>query len=418
MWHTLTGISLLQALQHRTFALLLAGQTVSRVGDFLYEIALAWWVLQKTGSPVAMAGVLVFAFAPMLLFLLIGGVAGDRFPRPWLMLLSDLARGVIVSLIAILAALDQLDLWEIYLASLLFGLVDAFFQPAYAALVPEVVSDENLPSANALSSLSSQLGRIVGPALGAGLVALGGSATAFALNAGTFFISAAFLLPLLRLPKPPRTPAGEGEDAPPPSVWADLRAGVGAVRRSPWLWMTILLFGLTNVTLVGPYSVAMPFLVTEHLHGDVNTLGILYTLFPVGYVLGSVILGRQARLRRRGLLIYGGTALAGLMLGSLGLPLPFVLIGLAALINGAALEMGGQAWTNALQDPVFVPRDLLGRVSSIDLLGSYALLPIGYGVAGWATATLGAAPVFLLGGGLTAVVALLGLLQPQVRGVD
>ncbi len=418
MWQTLTGISVLRALQHRAFALLLAGQTVSRVGDFLYEIALAWWVLQKTGSPVAMAGVLVFAFAPMLLFLLIGGVAGDRFPRPWLMLGSDLARGVIVGLVAILAALDRLDLWQIYLASLLFGLVDAFFQPAYAALVPEVVTDENLPSANALSSLSSQLGRIVGPALGAGIVALGGPATAFAFNAGTFFISAAFLLPLLRLPKPPHAPAGEGKAAPSPGVLADLRAGVGTVRRSPWLWMTILLFALTNVTLAGPYSVAMPFLVTEHLHGDVNMLGTLYALFPIGYVLGSIILGRQARLRRRGLLIYGGTALAGLMLGSLGLPLPFVLIGLAALINGAALEMGSQAWTNSLQDPVFVPRALLGRVSSIELLGSYALLPVGYGLAGWATATLGAAPVFLLGGGLTAVVALLGLLQPQVRGVD
>ena len=76
MWQTLNGLSLLRALRHRIFAFLLVGQTVSRVGDFLYEIALAWWVLQKTGSPVAMAGVLVFAFTPMLLFLLIGGVAG------------------------------------------------------------------------------------------------------------------------------------------------------------------------------------------------------------------------------------------------------------------------------------------------------------------------------------------------------
>jgi DHA3 family tetracycline resistance protein-like MFS transporter len=190
------------------------------------------------------------------------------------------------------------------------------------------------------------------------------------------------------------------------------------VRRSVWLWLTIALFGLTNVTLAGPYSVALPFLVKQDLGGDVNTLGLLYAVFPVGYVLGSLVLGRQTRLRRRGWLIYGGTGLAGVMLACFGLPVPVLVLGCAALINGAALEASNQAWANAMQDPAFVPRDLLSRVTSIDLLGSYALLPIGYGLTGWATDQWGPGPVFLLGGGLTALVCALGLLHPQVRGVD
>jgi DHA3 family tetracycline resistance protein-like MFS transporter len=417
MWQAVAGVALLRALRRRHFALLWTGQTVSRLGDYLYEIALAWWVLQKTGEPLAVAGVLVFTLAPMVLFLLIGGVAGDRFSRPRLMLSSDLARGVIVGLVALLAFADRLEVWEIYLASLLFGVVDAFFQPAYAALVPEVVADAHLPSANALTSLSAQFGRIVGPAIGAGLVAQYGSATAFALNAITYFVSAGFLLPLLRLPAPLRTaPVAEADR--PPGVLADLRAGLAAVRRSVWLWLTILLFALTNVTLAGPYSVALPFLVKQHLGGDVNTLGLLYAIFPIGYVLGSIVMGRQGRLRRRGWLIYGATIVAGVMLGCFGLPLPLVFLGGAALINGAALEVSSQTWTNTLQDPTFVPRDLLSRVSSIELLGSYALLPVGYGLTGWATGQWGPAMVFLLGGGLTALVAVLGLLHPRVREVD
>src|SRR5215211_5322930 len=87
----ITTIVLLRSLGHRSFALLWCGQTLSRIGGFLYEIALAWWVLQETGSAAAMAGVLIFAFTPMVLFLVIGGVAVDRLPRVQLMLASDLA---------------------------------------------------------------------------------------------------------------------------------------------------------------------------------------------------------------------------------------------------------------------------------------------------------------------------------------
>jgi hypothetical protein len=91
-------------------------------------------------------------------------------------------------------------------------------------------------------------------------------------------------------------------------------------------------------------------------------------------------------------------------------------LGLAALANGAALEVSGLAWTGLLQRKV--PAEKLGRVVSIDSLGSFALLPIGYGVAGWATGLLGAAPIFLIGGGLTALVALVVARHPAVGAME
>src|SRR4051812_16180027 len=148
MLSALTRLSLLQALGHRPFALLWTGQALSRIGDYLYEIALAWWVLKETGSAAAMGLVLICAFTPMLLFLLLGGVAGDRWPRRRLMFLSDLGRGLLVSGVAALAFSGHLAIWHIYLASLLFGFIDAFFQPAYAATVPDLVPPPALPSAN------------------------------------------------------------------------------------------------------------------------------------------------------------------------------------------------------------------------------------------------------------------------------
>src|SRR5215216_6072299 len=98
------SMNVLRSLRHRPFALLWSGQTISRLGDSLYRIALAWWVLEKTGSATAMGTVLICSFAPMLLFLLLGGVAVDRFPRVRVMLASDLLRGLVALTMALLAA--------------------------------------------------------------------------------------------------------------------------------------------------------------------------------------------------------------------------------------------------------------------------------------------------------------------------
>lgn len=161
-------------------------------------------MLQATGSAAAMGGVLICASAPMLLFLLLGGVAVDRIPRAQVMLASDLARCLLVGALAGLALDHQLALWHVYAASLAFGVVDAFFQPAYSAMVPEVAPAGALPGANALTSLSAQAGRIAGPALGAALVAAGGTSLAFALDGISFAASAACLVPLSGLPAPAR----------------------------------------------------------------------------------------------------------------------------------------------------------------------------------------------------------------------
>src|SRR5215218_3609551 len=147
-------MSLFRSLKHRSFALLWLGQTLSRVGDFVYEIALAWWVLEKTGSAETMGLVLVFSITPSILFLLIGGVAVDRLPRITLMLLSDIGRGVTALIVAVLAFNGQLQVWHVFVASLFFGFVMAFFQPAYAAVVPQIVPREDLPSANASPALA------------------------------------------------------------------------------------------------------------------------------------------------------------------------------------------------------------------------------------------------------------------------
>lgn len=401
-------MSIFRSLTVRSFAFLWSGQTISRLGDSLYRIALAWWVLEKTGSAAAMGTVLIFSFTPMLVFLLISGVAVDRLPRGRVMLASDLLRGVLVGLIAGLAFSNTLEVWHIYIASMVFGFVDAFFQPAYTAIVPEIVPSEKLPSANSLTNLSGRLTGILGPALGAAIVALGGTPMSFALDAASFFISALCLLPMIGPVEQTREKSK--------SVVRDFRQGLTTVLGTPWLWLTIAIFALVNAMLDGPISVSLPFLVKDSLGGDVSILGLLYSMSSLGAIIGALWLGRFTRIRRRGWIAYGMAIVSALAILSLGLPISIAGVAVAMLIEGACIAVSGLIWMNTLQE--MVPRDQLGRVSSIDMLGSFVLLPIGFGITGWMTDQIGAAMMFVVGGGIGAVLIALGLLHPAIRGLD
>lgn len=401
-----------RALRHRRFAALWLGQTLSRIGDFIYEIVIAWWVLQETGSAAVMSTVLIVTFLPVAVFTLVGGVVVDRAPRAWLMLVSDLLRALAVLGVAFLAAADhRLALWWIYALGLLFGIADAFFTPAYFALVPELVPEEDLGSANALTSLSFQLGRVVGPALGGLIVAAGGAVLGLFVNGASFVVAALCLLPLLAGSRAP-VRSGEG------THWsADLREGLATVRAQPFLRLALGLGAVAGAFLVGPFLVSMPFLITERFGEDARVYGLLLACFPLGFVLGGLWGGRQARLPRRGLVVFGGLSLGALALGLFGLPMvPIWGLMALAVINGFALEVNGLAWVGLIQERV--PPEQLGRVSSLEQLLSWTLTPVAFAVTGWLAGRWGPAFTFWLGGGGALAVALVGLLHPATRDVD
>lgn len=403
-------MNILRSLRHRPFALLWTGQSISRVGDNLHHIAITWFLVETTGSAAAISTLFIALFLPNIIFLLIGGVAVDRFPRIHVMIASDLVRDALVGIIAALAYARALEVWHLYGMAIVFGFVDAFFQPAYVAAVPDLTPNDLLPSANSLTALSGRAISIVGPAIGALLVKVGGTSFAFAIDALSFVISALCLVPLLGLlPRLTRT-----SDS--PTMLAEVRTGISMVLGSPWLWVTIAIFSLVNVTQSGPLTIALPLLIKETLRADVDALGLFASMSALGSVLTALWLGRATKLRHRGLLAYGATLVGGLMTIVIGLPVGLPGIVTAAFVIGATITTFGLIWVNTLQE--LVPRDLLGRVSSVDQLGSFALLPVGYALTGWAVDLLGPATVFIVGGILTTFIIGLGLLHPAIRQLD
>jgi len=196
----------------------------------------------------------------------------------------------------------------------------------------------------------------------------------------------------------------------------DLLDGFKLVMTIPWIWITILIFGFINIMEAGPRAVAMPFLIKEDLGADVKLLGILGSAASLGFVIGMIWLGQYVRLHRRGLLAYLSVVGTGAALLPFAFKLPIPVLVASMFISGISTSVFALIWTHTLQE--MVPGEMLGRVYSIDALGSFVLLPIGFSISGWATDLFGAPTVFLVGGLATMTLALLGLFHPAIRNLD
>jgi MFS family permease len=398
---------ILRALHSRDFRLLFAGQAVSLVGDSAFVIALGWRVFTLSGSG-RLGIVLMLEAAGMVATLLVGGALADRYPRQRLMIASDLARFVVVGALAGLDASGHLGFGALAGFALLMGLGGGFFQPAYGGIVPLVVEQPLLGSANALLGIARQASLIVGPALAAGLYGASGSSTVFALDAATFLCSAG-LIARAR----PRTLAAE------PTEHGALRsvgAGLRYVASVPWLWVTIVLFSLFLMLVLSPIQVLMPKLVHEHFHRGIGAYGLLQVAQGLGMIVGTVLFAQLDPRRRRGVVSYviWTTNCAAIVAFALS-PWYWLAFALAA-VRGAGVGFGIAVWETMLME--LVPERLLARVISVDFFGSIGLMPIGLVAAGAISGV--ASPGTLIAGGaaLTGVLFLAVLPARWLRAVD
>lgn len=201
------GPRLLRPLRHRDFALLTAGNTISRLGNGFFAVALAWAVYDIRDSPSALSLVSLVWLLPTVLLLLPAGVVADRVNRRHVMIPADLVRAVALAAMGALSVAGRLELWGIAALIGFVGAADAFFGPAATALIPTLLPDDDLPSANALDGmLRPMTNLIVGPALGGLVVGSVGPGAAFLFDGATFVLSAAAIA-LIR-DHPASAPAG------------------------------------------------------------------------------------------------------------------------------------------------------------------------------------------------------------------
>ncbi len=389
----------LSPLAYRDFRLLWLGQTVSALGNPLQTIALAWLVLDLTGSAVALSTALLVASLPGTALTLVGGVVTDRYDARTVMLWSDAARAAVTGVIAVLALVGALSLWVLYVLLFLYGMGGAIFGPAAHSITPRLVPKEELEAANSLNQSTPQIALLIGAPVGGALVAL--NAAAFAVGA----LASLAIAPLGRLGEP-------GEKG---SVLHDARAALVYVWGRAWLVALLLTDSVVSLAVIGPLGVGLPLLARHHPTAGAESFGLMLAGFGAGSIAGMLLAGVYGFKVRRGLafcllMLCQGPLLIGL--GSAPLPLAAALLALMGLLNGVATVL----YMALIQAKV--AQEIMGRVMSLVLLGSFGLVPLSQLGAGLVAQAEGPSVLFASAGTLVVAAALGGLLIPTLRRLD
>jgi len=402
-----TKVSAFSVFRNRNFTLLWSGQLVSTIGNSLTSLAASILVYRLTGSALSVGLMLMATVIPTLFVGLIAGVFADRYDRRRLMIASDVIRALLVLLIPFLVPYSIV--W-LYVLIMLTSAVGQFFAPAEESLLPDVASEEQLGAANSMLAISSFGSTAIGFAA-AGFIASAASIEwAFYLDALTFLVSAACILPM-------RVPSFVvDEDTNVKVVVRNLKAGLKYLVDSPILRSLVIVsvpimvsFGLWN-TLLLPFAI-------EALGATEFEFGVQEGLTSVGFVVGSLLMAGLVDRLREGqwmALSWLGMGILGVLYaGASSIPVAFVLVTLSGFLN-APSSIGRRL---VLQR--YTEREVRGRVASAYFVSRDVLFLVGMGLAGVADFVdvrwmmLAAAILMLFGGALAVVLP--GLRQPAAQ---
>ena len=393
--------------RHAAFRYLAAGRVVTMLGNAVAPIALAFAVLDLTGSARDLGLVVGARSLTNVIFILFGGVVADRLPRQFVMVASGALAALSQAVVATLVLTDTATVPLLMALGAVNGVVSAFAFPAAAALIAQTVPQDIRKQANAVNRLGINAATILGASLGGLLIAAVGPGWGLVVDATTFGL-AGVLFAFVRVPS-------YRDEAParPESTLYQLREGWVEFVSHTWVWVVVLGFCFWNMALVGALSVLGP-IVADDSFGR-QTWGLILAAQTVGMVAGAIL---AMRLRVRHLLLLGVTCCAGplLLLLSLALTPALVVLIPAAFVAGMAVEQFGIAWEVSIQE--HIAPDKLARVYSYDALGSFIAIPIGQVAAGPIAEAAGTHVALLIAGGVLALSVVGMLLSRGVRTLE
>jgi MFS family permease len=393
---------------HRDFRFLIAGNAVSGTGDWLYNVALIVFVLERTGSGAWVAAASVIRFLPYILFGTFGGVIADRYDRKKVMIAADLGRGTVMVLLTLVAAAQGEPLMAIFCAAL-STTMSAVYLPCVNASTPAIVGEEDLTAANAVISTVENVTLALGPAVGGILLILGSPAIAFGVNAATFFLSALLTVPIRTKLS---TAAQEGEEES-PSFRARVIEGFKAITSSAEVSLLVLL-SVAICVAYGQEIVLYSLAAEGPLGMGADGVGFLFAAIGVGGILAAGVLGRISGAARQGTIVVVATLVSAVPM----ILLAWVHHAAAAVVlltvEGAAVIIADVVYMTMLQR--ILPRSVLGRVMGImDSLMVTGIL-IGSLIAPAIVSAAGLSTALVVGGLLLIVPVLLVL--PKARDID
>ncbi len=391
---------------NRNFGLLWFGQLVSQLGDKAYNIALMWWLFEKTKSPFFVSSYLVASMLPELIFGPVAGVYIDRWNKKKILVVSDIVRGIVVLALAVLYQLNLLEICHIYIAALCISLCVALFNPTAMSVIPVIVEKGKLQQANAMSQMVTGGVSIIGPLLGASSVALIGYVGVLVFNGISYIISGVCEV-FLRI----HTIEKQTKE----SVFASLMQGFHYIRTDVRVSVIVVVIAIVHV-FVGSIVVIMPFVANLLVGNELNNLGVLQAAIGLGMIVGAVYISKYVRKIFNELYLFYAIMCMGLGILTLGvLQLMqvqlLVFYAIVCTMIGFCIAVASVFWRTIAQH--CVPKEMTGRVFSVFSTTGNISLPISIGAFGIFLNYINSASLLALTGACLIIIGIVLLYKKQ-----
>lgn len=397
-------------LANRNFRLLWLGEGISLLGDQFYLVALPLLIFQMTGSELALGTILMVAGIPRAVFMLLGGVLTDRFSPRTLMLFSNLARFFISATLVVLMLTNNVAIWMLYVVAFAFGLVDAFFHPAFMAMIPAIVEENELGASNAAMQGTALITQSVGPGIAGVFVKAVGIPLALVVDTLSF-LAATITLRAMDKEKGKNSPTTQSK---PGDVFVEIREMFRFVWSDPILKPVILISTALNFFFAGPITVGTASLAKARFEQDPVAYGVLLSAFGIGSLIGMGA-GGTLKLKRFGLFVLGSLAISGASVGLIGFATTLPAACAFAAITGICAGFTNILMISFLQKRVV--KEMMGRVMSLLMLASFGLTPLSLGLAG-VVAEVNLMALFAGAGVLIALTSVLSIADRNMRTLE
>jgi MFS family permease len=397
------GSRVAASLRHRNYRLFFFGQLVSMGGTWMQSVAQSFLVLGLTHSGTQLGLTTAVRFLPVLLFGPAGGLFADRRDKRRVLLVTQTCAGLLAAVFAVLIATHDIRLWTVYLLAVALGFVNVFDNPARQTFIAEMVPSRDLPNAVTLNSVSMNLARVFGAALGGVLAAALGLALCFACNALSYV---AVLVSLVAMRQSELFPARRVAREP-----GQIRQGLRYVRGTPELLIPLIMIAVVG-TLAWEFQVSLPLMASKVFGGGAAAYGVMASVMGAGAVAGGLVSAGRPRPRGRALCLAAiGWGIAILLAAAA----PTMPLELAALVfvGYGSITFNSMAKTT-LQ--LAAEPTMRGRVMALWALAWLGSTPIGGSIVGWIGQDAGARWSLVVGGLPTLLCGLAAL--PALTRVD
>ncbi len=397
------GWRVLAPFRFREYRLLVGALSISIFAEGMWAVVMAMQVIALDNDPASLSLVAACLGTGLVAFVLVGGIAADRIDQRTIIIAVEAVNVLVVLAVAVMSSLGVLRIWHMAAAAAMLGIAAAFFFPAYSAMLPRILPADQLLAANGVEGVVRPVfERAIGPAVAGVVVGVTFPAV------GAFAVAALFAmgLGLLVITRPAKTVAVQHTPERARAL-RDMRDGFRFMVRTPWLLWTLLFASIFVLVVLGPIEVLLPFIAQHRFADGAQMYGFILAAFGIGSAIGALAVS-SGRLPRRYLTVmmvmWGAGSLPLVIVGRTS---SFPLMALATFIVGVTDGAGSVIWGTLLQRRV--PREMLGRVSSLDFFVSLVFLPVSFAIVGPLSKVVPMETIFLAAGVVPVLLAAIAM---------